>query len=1410
MPLAARWWHLVLGVDVHWNPLPVPTPLPYPYVGVIWDPIGEGMGAAIGWLLDAPAPGPVKINGENAAITGHTATNWIVSPHIPWTGGWIFPTLPPPSGNADLPFGSQTVRIRSGQSVRQGDMALSCSDPISMPTSAVLCFAGVGGPVIVGGPTGTDGLVLGLSVGLQAARYLFSGTVLRLGFKASRRFGRAGRAFRSAVARARLARLTINRTIARVSRQLGQRARQAIARARCFVRGDPVDPATGRVLSEDTDFELPGPIPLIFKRHYDSSMSARDGVLGYGWSHSLDQAAWLELGQVVYRNEEGREIELPTYGLPGDVMHPGDELYDPRDRLTIRCKAAFTWEIESHPDGLVRELSRVTNRPDDQVAKLVRIRSRDGHEVRLVYDPKTGLLATVYDSCGRRVLFEHDERGKLVRVLLPDPKEEGHREHLSFAYSDRGDLAEARDALRQVTRYLYESHLLVQWTDRTGLSFHYRYDGRGPEAYCVRAWGDGGIYNTRFDYDKSNHYTVVTDSLGRDTTYHYNRSFLVTQIVNAHGGVTELVYDDDLRKVLEKDPLGRTTRWEHDERGNSTRFVGPDGAAVSIEHDERDQPILIRDARGETRFVYDAQSSLVERTGPTGDVTRYEWAHGLLRAVVEPGGARTEIAYDGDKNVTRIRDARRAEIRLDHDRRGRLVKRRDARGIERYRWDIRGRLAEMDDLAGVTHGWDWDAEDHVVSTGTVFRKVRFGYSGNGWLAWREEADGSRVLFEHDTEGQLVSVTNEAGERHRFLYSALGDVVFEVGFDGSVHEQRRELLTGELRAHIRPSGVTTRYERDGAGRIVKARHEPRHRRDGAPAEVLYRYGPDGLLEEATNATGTLHVTRDAAGRPIRESFAFAAEAPDWIESQLDLRGRRIGITSSMGASVFLERDPRGATSTLSVERDHGRSEPWRVTLGRDTLGQETERRLPGGIMLRWKRDTLGRPVFRETWSSTDILDALGYDWTPEGQLRQIVDPTRGTRRFGHDARERLYLETFTGEGNRTTFDYRSLDAVGNVYRTQAHADRKYGRGGMLLEASERGATTRYRHDPDGNLVERVDPDGARWQYRWSLDGMLAEVARPDGAVVAFAYDALGRRVEKMLRRNGAPTSRVRWLWDGHVPLHERTETFGASGEGATSSLDGGHGNVTTWLFEPETFAPLAKLDEHARYGIVGDHLGCPSALYDEAGELAWKAQLDVWGVAKTDVAKTSQPWRFPGQYEDGETGLFYNRFRYYDPSTGRYISKDPIGIAGGLPPFGYVLDPLVYQDPLGLICFPRWRLGGPITQLMPDGSYPSWGVIRERYWMTRAAQAAPGEFGPANLAAMRAGYPPSARAWVRSTDTGRLTQIRAVRELHHARANRGVPGFDSPTDLREVWPWEHAAIDPHRRLNYSFSHFAEGQ
>jgi RHS repeat-associated protein len=227
------------------------------------------------------------------------------------------------------------------------------------------------------------------------------------------------------------------------------------------------------------------------------------------------------------------------------------------------------------------------------------------------------------------------------------------------------------------------------------------------------------------------------------------------------------------------------------------------------------------------------------------------------------------------------------------------------------------------------------------------------------------------------------------------------------------------------------------------------------------------------------------------------------------------------------------------------------------------------------------------------------------------------------------------------------------------------DRKFGRGGRLERAP--GAT--YEHDKNGNVSAKVEPDGVRWAYAWNGHGMLREVKRPDGTRVVFEYDAFARRTKKKLLGSGGDVMReTRFVWDGNCVVHE---------------MDSDEGQ-TNWHWVPESFTPVMKEREGRKWSVVSDHLGTPTEMYDEAGTLAWKMQSDVWGVAEYSVGRKEDcAWRWPGQYEDEETGWLYNRFRYFDPQTSSYASLDPIRLAGGFSLYGYVRAPSTELDPLGL-------------------------------------------------------------------------------------------------------------------------------
>ena len=129
------------------------------------------------------------------------------------------------------------------------------------------------------------------------------------------------------------------------------------------------------------------------------------------------------------------------------------------------------------------------------------------------------------------------------------------------------------------------------------------------------------------------------------------------------------------------------------------------------------------------------------------------------------------------------------------------------------------------------------------------------------------------------------------------------------------------------------------------------------------------------------------------------------------------------------------------------------------------------------------------------------------------------------------------------------------------------------------------------------------------------------------------------------------------------------------------------NLITWVYEGGCFVPSAKIVGEEKFSIVNDYIGRPVQAYNENGDVVWDTDYDIYGDLREFKGDRSFiPFRQLGQYEDQDTGLYYNRFRYYNPETGLYLSQDPIGLAGNNPNFyAYVHDANFQFDPFGLDC-----------------------------------------------------------------------------------------------------------------------------
>ncbi|CAM3764091.1 RHS repeat-associated core domain-containing protein [Flavobacterium branchiophilum] len=315
-------------------------------------------------------------------------------------------------------------------------------------------------------------------------------------------------------------------------------------------------------------------------------------------------------------------------------------------------------------------------------------------------------------------------------------------------------------------------------------------------------------------------------------------------------------------------------------------------------------------------------------------------------------------------------------------------------------------------------------------------------------------------------------------------------------------------------------------------------------------------------------------------------------------------------------------------------------------------------------------------------------------------------------------------------------YKTPDAVGNLYKSRDQDDRKYGKGGKLIKDDKYF----YHYDEEGNLILKSTRDITKplelpkatnfidrlfghteeekdqianhqqWQqgdtaYTWLANGMLASVTKEDGTTVKFEYDALGRRTAKLVIPPSGVRGLFRYFWDGNVLLHEwhydlkKRPRLKVTDDDLVYDKKEPIENLITWVYEEGSFAPCAKIVGEERYSIINDYIGRPIQAYNDQGNLIWETDYDIYGQLRNLRGERSFiPFRQLGQYEDVETGLYYNRFRYYSPESGVYISQDPIGLAGNNPNFyAYVWDSNSQFDLLGL--------DGGLTSFIGDALHP---------------------------------------------------------------------------------------------------------
>lgn len=1050
----------------------------------------------------------------------------------------------------------------------------------------------------------------------------------------------------------------------------------------CGYASHPVDVVTGRAFTHPiVDLDLPGPLPLRFSRMYSSKMAGRDAGLGFGWAHTFGWEIEVTRRRVTVWNEQGVGVDFPP-------VRQGEEIIGPWGWVLRR--EAWGYAVDAD-DGLWHLFSHADD--DGRRFRLTAIEDRNKNRIALTYDD--GRLVEVKDSAGRAVRLSSTREGRIAAVHVQNAISQGQWiAFATYAYDARGDLVSVTDADGFTARYAYDDdHRLTSDADRAGLTFHFIYDAEGR---CVESWGDypgktdpslaagaprlladqktpaKGVHHCRFDY-MADGYSEVADSAQVRRYFGTPRGTLRKAVEGS--AVMTAVYDDAGHIVARTDPLGATTTFERDRRGRLLKLTDPLGRASVLTLDAAGLPVEVVDpAGGVSQIERDSRGNILITRDPSGAVFAYRRdERGLLLDVTSPVGTKRAFTYDAHGNPITLTEPNGAVWRFAYDAFGRVVAETDPLGAEtRYTYSNRGDLLSVRDAMGGVTRYTYDGERRLTQiVDPAGNATALTWGGYHKICARRSAAGEEVRFRYDREGHLVEIHNERGDVHRFTYDPSGRLTTEITFDGRAARYRYDAVGRVVRV-TNGAGEHLDLTYDAAGQLVA-----RDLADGTTE--AFDYNARGELVRAAGPGGVVTFDRDTAGRVIRESQSVGDD-DRWIETAYDAAGRRVGRSTSLGFDEAITRGPRGDRLRTVLDGD-------RVIEHRaDPLGREIARLLPGGGWIESAFDPLGRASRRRAGGAARdrIIDRgepawigpredaaridMAYRYADDGRLSGEWDRDRGVTRYDHDPVGRL-LARLPDRGAAEHFRY---DAAGD--RHEAHAARAYAGGRRL---TQKGAAA-YTWDRAGRLAEKRDGDDA-WRYTWDPLGRLLAARGPGGVEVELRYDPLARRTQKRVtrpRRSGGREliSLTRFVWDLDVLVHEIKLRADAGSDPVTEER--------TYCFEDGGFTPVAHRDPDGRWlHYVNDPVGTPDRILTDDGEIAGELKRTALGVVEAHGATT--PIRLPGQYHDDETGLSYNRHRYYDPDTGAFISADPSGLNGGLDAFAFGPSPFTGSDPLGL-------------------------------------------------------------------------------------------------------------------------------
>lgn len=971
------------------------------------------------------------------------------------------------------------------------------------------------------------------------------------------------------------------------------------------------------------------------------------GMFGYGWTSSFSAHLTVDQtsGDATVYQDNG---STAAFTAAGGGFTPVDPLTEAT--LTQNADGSYTYTL---PDQSTLEF--------DATGRLASEADPDGNTTTLSYDDQ-GRLHTITDAAGRSI---------------------------SLSYNTDGTVARAADSAGQQVSYGYTSGDLTSVTDVAGHVWTYGYNA----AHDMTTNTDPLGHTVTTAYDAQNRVVSQTDAMGRTTTWSYS--------VGSAGYQT-----------VETDASGNPTIYEFDDSFDPTTTTRSDGTSTFFYYDQNQNLTGVQDARGAyTSYTYDAARNMVATTNPTWDTTTwtYDGRHHMT-STTDPLGRTTTYAYQGNE-LTSITQT--------------------------------GATSNSGGGGGTTGGGGGGGGGCCV-TASAYRFApdkrllvdpQFGYDANGDVTSMTDDDGNTWHYGYDAAGNRTSETTPEGETTTSSYDAAGYLTTTVNPTGGTTSYTNNAY-GQPTDILDALGHATRLSYDAAGNLLAVTDADGH-------TTSYGYDQDDERTSTTQPDGTVTSTGYNSDGQIASQTDGAGNTTSYdhddlgeLTSMADPMGRTTSYAYDQAGDLTSMTDPDGRTTTFQYSYDDKVSSIYysdgtpSVYYAYDVDGERVSM-TDGSGWTGYLYNPLGRLI-----STTDGTGhTIGYGHDPNGNVTSVTYPNGNTirRTFDGDGR---FTSVTDWLGNTTTFGYdpdsnltsttfpsATSDVDSNTYN---HADELTAI--QMSHGASPLANLSYTLDPNGQvtsdtetgLPEPANQADAAYSYDSAnnLNGASGNSYDQAGELTSspvgtFSYDQAGERVAATPAAGGAATT---YAYDAggrlttYTPAPGNPTTYAYNGDGLMTS--GTHNSVSsafTWdqtgslpliltdgrnsyIYGPDGL-PVEEIDSQRNPAFLHhDQLGSTRLITGSSGNTTGAFSYDAYGQADASTGSATAPIGYAGQYTDPNTGLQYDRARYYDPTTGQFLTRDPLNMITGQPYVYSANSPVNVTDPTGMLSLFGYSIG----------------------------------------------------------------------------------------------------------------------